>query len=69
MGIGELTGLRCNNQAIESWATVAPCCFASGSSLPPGWASFPAATGYQENEILLTKRATFRVLRDPLLTK
>src|SRR6202021_1864220 len=44
-GIGSITGERCSSHASDNCETVAPCFLASSSSLPPGCASLPAATG------------------------
>ena len=52
-GIGRITGLRCSSQAMESCATVLPWRFAISSSLPPGCASLPAATGNQGMKAIL----------------
>src|SRR5215469_2618157 len=52
-GIGSITGERWRSQARESWETVALWRLAAASSLPPGWASLPAATGNQGMKAIL----------------
>ena len=52
-GMGSSTGEWCRSHASESWLTVRLCCLAAWSSLPPGRASSPAATGNQGMKAML----------------
>ena len=44
-GMGSITGERRSSQARHTWETVAPSCWATWSSGPPGRDSFPLASG------------------------